>query len=171
MRLASVAVSVFGPRKIIGELVCHDSTSSSSLSGSTNRELDSDQFLQLYKEIFVPWCLQGNGPSTSARVDLLLGLLDDESFSEQWHGIITYATDLERFGGRPETPDPNYILVLAMLMEKARVELRKRKEGVNLVRRQGSHPDHWHHELLDSSAVSITRSSFRSSDARFIRYV
>lgn len=170
MRLASVAVSVFGPRKIMGELVFHDSTFSSSLSGNTNRELDSDQFLQLYKEKFVPWCLQGNDSSTSARLDLLLVLLDEESFSEQWNGIITYATDLERIGAGPETLDPNYLLVLSMLMEKARVELRKRKEGVNLFCQRGSHPDHWHHELLDSSAVSITHSSVRSSDARFIRY-
>ncbi|GMP89850.1 hypothetical protein CsSME_00041233 [Camellia sinensis var. sinensis] len=173
VRLASVAVSVFGPRKIVGELVCNDSTFFRSLSDELNRELDSEQFLQLYKEIFVPWCLQGNGSSTNARLDLLLVLLDNESFSEQWHCIITYATDPERFGVGPETPDPNHILVLGMLIEKARVEIIKRKVGVGLDHQQGSHSDHWHHELLDSSAVSIARSlsSFRSSDARFLRAV
>ena len=170
MRLASVAVSVFGPRMIIRELVCGDYAAFSSLSDCMERELESEQFLQLYKEIFVPWCLQGNGSSTSARLDLLLALLDNECFPEQWDIIITYATDLELCG--LGTSDPNNILVLAMLMEKARMEICKRKVGVDLVHQQGSHADHWHHELLDSSAISTACSnpSFRSSDARFIRY-
>ncbi|XP_057483183.1 E3 ubiquitin-protein ligase listerin-like isoform X2 [Actinidia eriantha] len=171
VRLASVAVSVFGPRKIIRELVCGGYAAFSSLSDCMERELESEQFLQLYKEIFVPWCLQGNGSSTSARLDLLLALLDNECFPEQWDSIITYATDLELCG--LGTPDPNNILVLAMLMEKARMEICKRKVGVDLVHQQGSHADHWHHELLDSSAISTACSnpSFRSSDARFIRAV
>ncbi|GFZ19943.1 HEAT/U-box domain-containing protein [Actinidia rufa] len=171
VRLASVAVSVFGPRKIIRELVCGGYAAFSSISDCMERELESEQFLQLYKEIFVPWCLQGNGSSTSARLDLLLALLDNECFPEQWDSIITYATDLELCG--LGTSDPNNILVLAMLMEKARMEICKRKVGVDLVHQQGSHADHWHHELLDSSAISTACSnpSFRSSDARFIRAV
>lgn len=165
-------VSVFGPREIIGEIVRNDSASYGISLDETNRQLNSQQFMQLYKEIFVPWCLQGNGFSTSARLDLLLALLDNEIFSEQWHGIITYATDRECSGAGSETPDPNRILVLAMLMEKARVEIRRGEVGVGLVRWHVPHPDYWHHELLDSSAISIARSlpSFRSSEAQFLRY-
>ncbi|KAL6967782.1 RING-type E3 ubiquitin transferase [Sarracenia purpurea var. burkii] len=175
VRLVSVAVSVFGPRKIVGELVCNNSASFSSISDDTNRELDSLKFLLLYREIFVPWCLQWNGSSTSARLDLLLVLIDNESFSEQWDSIITCAFDKQHIGPGPgpEMPEPNHVLVLAMLLEKARVEIRKRKVGVNPVHMQGSNPDQWHHELLDSYAVSITRSlpSSRSSYAQFVRAV
>ncbi|XP_052185068.1 E3 ubiquitin-protein ligase listerin isoform X2 [Diospyros lotus] len=172
VRLVTMAVSVFGPRKIIAEIFCSNRTLFSSPCDDINKELDMDQFLLLYNEIFIPWCLQGNVSSTSARLDLLLVLLENESFSEQWHSIITYATDPERFGAGPEGPDQNHILVFAILMEKARAELRKRKVGVD-VYQQGSHPEHWHHKLLDSCVVSITYSfpSFTSPNARFIRAV
>ncbi|KAA8549476.1 hypothetical protein F0562_001160 [Nyssa sinensis] len=171
VRLISVAVSVFGPRNVIGELVCNESHSYSCLSDERNRELDSEKFLQVFKEIFIPWCLQGSSSSASARLDLLLALLNNESFSEQWHSIITYAMNLERFGAEPGTPDSNHLTLLAMLMEKTREKIRKVR--VDFDHWQGSQPDHWHHELLDSAAVSIARSCppFGTTDVRFLRAV
>ncbi|XP_059626408.1 E3 ubiquitin-protein ligase listerin isoform X2 [Cornus florida] len=173
VRLLSTAVSVFGPRKIIGELVFNGSDSYSCISDEKNREVDSEQLLRVLNEIFIPWCLQESSSSISVRLDLLLALLDDECFSEKWNSIITYATNCEHFGARPGgIPDTNHLLVLAIFLEKTREKIKK-KAGVDFDHLQGFQPDHWHHELLDSAAVSIARAlpPFGTSDARFMQAV
>ncbi|CAI9298846.1 unnamed protein product [Lactuca saligna] len=138
-----VAVSTFGPRKVVQEIVQEQ-----------NKDMNLKQFLQYYKDIFVPWCLQTNSSSILARLDLLLALLDDECFSEQWDCIVLHATGIH---------DSDHTLVLTLLMEKTREEIIKRKVD----------PKNWHHELLDSTALLITHSSppFGSSNARYIRAV
>ncbi|XAR60796.1 hypothetical protein NMG60_11034310 [Bertholletia excelsa] len=172
IKIISAAVSEFGPRKIIEELVRNNAPSFSCDSDDMKRELDTIQFLSLYNEIIIPWCLQANGSSTSARLDLLLEFLDNECFREQWHTIVTYATDREHFGAGLEAPDSNQILILAMLMETARAKIRKRKMRGDCSNQIGLHPDHWHHQLLDSFAVTIAQSfpPFGSSDSQFLQF-
>ena len=173
MRLFSVAVSVFGPRKIIQELICNKALSFGHLSHDGGEKLGQEDFLQVFKELFTPWCLLGHDSSISAQLDLLLALFEDESFAEQWCMVITYATKLECCGAKPGSLDSNQIAVLAILMEKAREKLKKRKVGVDFNHHQGCQPDHWHHELLDLAAVSVACSlpPYGTSDSRFIRYV
>lgn len=154
MRLLSAAVSVFGPRNIVSVLVCSGSSYVSSLSESSVRELDLEQFLQLYKEIIVPWCLQGNNSSTSARIDFLLLLLDNDCFKQQWDSILTYANDQQNLTAGCGTLNHSYILTMAILFEKAKVEIDNRKHLDWL----GSDQNHWHHELLDSFSVSVASS-------------
>lgn len=174
MKLLSVAVSVFGPRKILQELFIHNKGHSSScLSDGRDKQLKEEQFMQMFSEIFVPWCLHGDDCSTSARLDLLLALLDDEYFSEQWASVITYAVDLEHSGAVPDYQVSDRIAVLAVLLEKARDKITMRKAGEGFSSRKGAKPDHWHHEHLELAALAIARSvpPFRSSDAQFLWYV
>lgn len=158
-----VAVSIFGPRKIIRQLICNESNSNDCKVYSSNEELDLEQFLQAYKEIFIPWCLEKNSYSTSSRLDLLLALLDNECFLEQWNNIIIHATNLEN-------QDSSHFSVLTMLMEKTREEVEKRKLGADINHLQGSLPENWHHKLLDSAALFVARSLplFGTSGARFL---
>ncbi|XP_059429493.1 E3 ubiquitin-protein ligase listerin [Corylus avellana] len=171
VRLLSVAVSVFGPRKILQELFIHDKGHSCSfLSDGRDKQLKEEQFIQMFSEIFVPWCLRGDDCSTSARLDLLLALLDDEYFSEQWASVITYAIDLKHSGVVPDYRVSNQIAVLAVLLEKARDKITMRKAGEDFCSRKGAKPDHWHHEHLELAALAIARSlpPFRSSDSQFL---
>lgn len=170
VRLLSVAVSVFGPRKILQELfVCNQAHSS---SGSRDEQFTAEQFLKMFGETFVPWCLHGDNCSTSARLDLLLALLDDEYFSEQWGAVITYATNLEPSGAMAEYQGSSCIEMLAMLLEKARDEIAKRK-AENPSSRKGAKPEHWHHGHIEQAAVAVARTlpPFGASDANFLWYV
>lgn len=150
VRLIVVAVSVFGPQKIIQELISVD--------------LGSREFLQYFNERIIPLCLREVGLSNAPRLDLLLALLDGEFFSEQWNAIITYLINSEHVGVTPGTVDNNKISILAMLIEKVRERTRKRTHL------EGSCSYEWHHELLDSAALSIIHSfpPFRNSDAHFL---
>ncbi|PWA65835.1 Armadillo-like helical [Artemisia annua] len=146
-----VAVSMFGPLKFIQEVV-RGQNELSRQSEEKNQDLNTRQFLQYYKDTFVPWCSQANSCSSMARLDLLLSLLNEECFSEQLDSIIVHAT-----GAR----DSNSTCMLAVLMEKLREESIKKKLDMR----------HWHHEHLDSTVLSVARSlpPFGSSDARFVR--
>ncbi|KAI7741150.1 hypothetical protein M8C21_024418, partial [Ambrosia artemisiifolia] len=142
------AVSTFGPRKFIQEVML-EQNECSSRSEEKNRNLSLKRFLQHFNEIFVPWCLQTDSCSTSARLNLLFALLDDECFSEQCNSIILHAAS---------SHDSYYTCILALVMEKTREECIKKKLHVDLS----------HHELLGSIALSVTCSfpPFGCSDAR-----
>lgn len=170
VRLLSVSVSVFGPRKILQELFIHNKGHSSSLSGDGGRQLTEEQFMKMFREIFVPWCMHEDNSSTSARLDLLLALLDDECFSEQWGTVITHVTNLEHSGAVPAYQDSNRIAMLAMLLEKARDKI-ARKVGEDSYSQKGVKLDQWHHDDLEIAAVTIASSlpPFRTSDAQFVR--
>ncbi|KAI3450267.1 hypothetical protein Pfo_006932 [Paulownia fortunei] len=148
--LILVAVSIFGPRKITQELM--------------GIGLGAEQFLKSFNEIIIPWCLKQFSPSTAATLDLLLALLDDECFSEQWDAIITYLVNRKKVGFNPATMDRNHISVLAILMDKVRERTRKS------VHRSDLCEDNWHHELLDLVAVYVVQASppFGNSDAQFL---
>ncbi|KAK6234537.1 hypothetical protein SCA6_009874 [Theobroma cacao] len=173
VRLLSISVSIFGARKVLQVLFSNNDAVSRGPPHDKESELKLKYFLQVYKETFVPWCLHGYNCGTSARLDLLLALLDDECLSEQWHAIITYAIDLVSSKVGLGSMDSNHLAVLAMLLEKARNEVRRRKVGEDSFHRLGSLPDHWHHELLETAAVSAALSlpPFGTSDVQFVRSV
>lgn len=145
------AASIFGPHNTIHKL--------------TGVELDRRQLLLAFNEIFIPWCLQNWSASTSSKLDLLLALIDDKCFLEQWNSIITYAIDREglRFG----TLDTKLMQLLAVLMEKARDRIRN-----------GKYPQEWQldycqNELLDIAALSVINANppFGTFETQFLRYV
>lgn len=166
VRLLSVAVSIFGPRMIVRELAFNEGNSYFHNDGMDG-DLDAENFLKVFKDIFIPWCLQGNidNSSTDAQLDLILALLDTESFVEQWDMVITYATNLSHGLVGPEPCPLSFkkIAVLARLMEKARAKMRNMQGEVS----------QWHHKLLDSTALYVARSlpPFAISGARFLRAV
>lgn len=126
--------------------------------------MGEEQFLKSFNEIIIPWCLQRFSPSIAARMDLLLALLDDEYFSEQWDAIISYLVDREKVRFDPVALDRSCISALAILMEKVRERTRK------TVRQSALCQDNWRHELLDLVAVYVAQActSFGNSDAQFL---
>ncbi|KAK2652877.1 hypothetical protein Ddye_012733 [Dipteronia dyeriana] len=170
IRLLTVSIHVFGPRKIVQELFAdNEECCYSSHSSDRDSDLDSRFFMQVFKETFVPWCLHEYNYPTSARLDLLLTLLDNEYFRDQLCAVISFATNSKYSG--PGSLDADRIVILAMLLEKAREKITMRKVGEHSSHQPGSLPDHWHHELLESTAVAISCSfpPFGVSDSRFIR--
>lgn len=167
MKILSVAVSVFGPRKIVQELLIQKNLSWDHSIDRGDKETEADLFMQIFKEKFVPWCLHGNSCSLSARLDLLFSLLDDEFFSEQWDIVIRYVTALEH-SGCATSLDSDHITILSKLLEKARDRIASTKEGEVSM----GNPENWHHELLESAAVSVARSPPSGTcNSQFLWYV
>ncbi|XP_028768908.1 E3 ubiquitin-protein ligase listerin [Neltuma alba] len=171
VRLLSVAISIFGPQKMVQEIFIRNREHSlSQLLHDGDKKLDAGDFMEIFKEIFVPWCLQGNNCSTDARLDLLLTLLDDEYFSEQWSFIVNYATSQNYSGCSPALLDVDCAAILAMLLEKARVEITKRKETEDSGDRRGTNTDLCHHERLESAAIAVSHSlpPFNNAHVQFV---
>lgn len=147
--------------------------SCSQLLHDGDKKLNVGNFMEIFKDIFVPWCLQGNNFTTNARLDLLLALLDDEYFSEQWAFIVNFATRQTYSGCSPGLLDADSATILAILLEKARVEITKRKIKENSRDRQGTDTDLWHHERLESAAIAVSRSlpPFNNAHVQFVWYV
>ncbi|KAG5403658.1 hypothetical protein IGI04_009777 [Brassica rapa subsp. trilocularis] len=154
LKLLSVSVSIFGPRKIVPVLV-GDIETYTLLSVEEGRDMSPEKFIKVFQEIFIPWCVDGHDSSTAVRAskqDLLLSLLDDECFSQQWSDVISYVFDQQHHGF-------DKLASMELLLEKARDQITKRSSGLELSQRIGSKPDHWHHELIGSTAISLVRSS------------
>lgn len=153
VRFMVAAVSIFGARKIIQEIFCI--------------EPEGTQFLHVFKETFIPWCLQANSPTTSMRLDLLLSLVDDECLAEQWASIILHATNLEELKSADGIVDSDCLSLLAMLIEKAIIRTSNRSTM------QVPYAAHWHHHLLDFAAISVVRAfpPFGTSNVSYMRAV
>nr|XP_027187689.1 E3 ubiquitin-protein ligase listerin isoform X2 [Cicer arietinum] len=159
VKLLSIAVSIFGPQKIVQEVFNHNRKHcTSELSYDGDDVSEAEDFLQIFKNIFVPWCLQSNNGSTNARLDLLLTLLDDDYFSEQWSFIVNYVISQSYSGCPAGLIDSDQAAMLAMLLEKARDESTKRKAGDDSNYRPGTNAEDWHHECLESYAIAASRS-------------
>uniref|UniRef100_A0A803PV39 E3 ubiquitin-protein ligase listerin n=1 Tax=Cannabis sativa TaxID=3483 RepID=A0A803PV39_CANSA len=170
VKLLSVAVSVFGPRQIVQELFVHNKEHSFSPDDRVDRSLEADKFIQIFKDTFVPWCLHSHDRSTSARLDLLLSLLDKECFSEQWCAAIMYAINLEDSGTSSESLDSDQITILALLLEKARHGITKLKKDEDCRHWIAAEPEHWHSEPLESFTVALACSplSYGTCNSRFL---
>ncbi|RZC63169.1 hypothetical protein C5167_024930 [Papaver somniferum] len=166
VRILSVSVSIFGPRSIVSQLRSSEEVCSGAPSKEGDNDYETKHFMQVFKETFVPWCLHGSSLSVGARLDLLLALLDDQHFSEQWSSIITFANRSLSNG-----LDSDSIDMLAVLIEKVRGAIDK-NEGTKYFR-PGSNLEKWHHNLLDSIAANVASCSppFLKSYSRFLRAV
>lgn len=172
VRIFSVVAEIFGPQTVLSEFLVNNKVQpdgDSTFEGAN--ELKLKLLLQVFNDDFVPWCLDGNHLSSSGRMDLLLGLLDDELFSEQWHSIISYVLQAEYdYGTESGYSDMDRIEMLAILMEKVRIKIGSRKLRNDSSHPWGSLPEHWHHDLLNSAAVSISCRSppFGAHHSRFL---
>ncbi|XP_008782594.2 E3 ubiquitin-protein ligase listerin isoform X1 [Phoenix dactylifera] len=162
VRLLSVLVEIFGPITIF------------SYSGRTTDEGDAESkmkhFLQMFNDDFIPWCFHGHSDSSNSKLDLLIALVQDECFCEQWCSIITYATKLENFSVSESSDNFSRIELLAMLIEKVRERISTKKLGH--LQKNGSLPGNWRHNLLDSIATFVACHSFSGvTHAKFLRAV
>lgn len=139
---------IFGPQKAVQKLL--------------GIELEAEQFLRAFTDILVPWCLDNFTPASCTKLDLLLALIDDKYFAEQWNIVIMYALNQE--GSTDRVLDSKLTALLAMLIEKARGKIKK---GGDL---QGSMVEHWQHDLLDVTAVSVIKAGppYGSFGTRFL---
>lgn len=151
LKLLSVSASVFGPKKIVPVLIGVIETST-HLPVEKRRDMSTEMFIKVFQEIFIPWCMDRYDSLTPARQDLLLSLLDDECFTQQWSDVISHVFNEQDQGF-------DNLAAMEMLLEKARKEITKRSSGQELNQRIGSRPDHWHHRLIESTAISLVRSS------------
>lgn len=154
VKLLSVLIGNFGPVTVLSHIhVCNKERCLSLIN--KDDDLIARQFLQAFRDDFVPWCLLHHTSSSSAKLDLLLSLIQNEYLSVQWSAIITHFAKLDKCR-RADTGNLDHVDNLqsfAMLFEKLREKVRlMMMENVHSV---GALPEHWHHELLDSSAVSI----------------
>lgn len=84
--------------------------------------------------------------------------MQDECFSEQWCSILIFLTEDQ------SSVNIDKLEVLALLLEKIGCNIGKLK-------RKGSLPEHWHHNLLDSATVAVaTGSSSGALEASFLWY-
>ncbi|KAL8129875.1 hypothetical protein V2J09_019030 [Rumex salicifolius] len=160
IQFLTVVVNIFGPHKVILRVGIHNERFGIGAVTDLDKEAKLKYFLQEFKGTFVSWCLGGNDNSAEALLDLLLALLEDECFTEQWNIIVSYVTHEGHF----EDMSTSDLTKLTILMEKAQMMIVKRRTVFEPIR--------WHHELLDSAAISIIHStSCGSHAARFIRAI
>ena len=157
-KFLSVIVSTFGPRKVIPRFVPSEWSSGGIPTSQDDREVYS--FLEVFKGTFVSWCFSGSEGSVDARLDLLLALLDDECFNQQWNMIVSYATN-ER--------GTLHMRRLATFIKKTRYLMKQKAKPDDV---EASQCVRWQHKLLDSVAVSIMQTGpyFMDSDTEFLRY-
>lgn len=117
-------------------------------------------FLHIFNEDFLPWCLDGKRQSISLQLDLLLALLDEHIFREQWHNILSYVILSDKFGKSGGGVGSDQLEVLGMLLEKVRDQ----------VVVDELHAEEWSDELLDKSVVSMLSSPapLSKSHVRFL---
>ncbi|KAK8946965.1 E3 ubiquitin-protein ligase listerin [Platanthera zijinensis] len=159
VKLLAVLVEIFGPVTVLSHIhVCNKEDHNRS---STNKDdgLIINQYLQTFGSDFVPWCLLSHSSSSGAKLDLLISLIQDEYLSEQWSSIITHFAKLEK-GSRTDFGVPNH----ADNLQSFVMFFVKLRQKVNFMIAENTHnfgalPEHWHHELLDSVAVSIVRDT------------
>lgn len=170
VRFLSAAVKVFGARHVFHGLSCCDK--GAFCSEEHDKALDSEQFMHIFNERLVPWCLGRSDSCTAARIDLLITLLDDECFPEQWSSVLSYSVRLECSGVDPRSLDPDCVAVLSVLLQKVRGEITKRK-WKRSYHYKDSCADCWHHKLLDSAAVAVISSlqPYPKSAAELLLYV
>ncbi|CAI0399632.1 unnamed protein product [Linum tenue] len=171
IRLLTVAVSIFGPRATLHQL-CNCNAGSPGSANPSERKLELADFMQAFSETFVPWCLSGHSSSINSRLDLLLELLNDEYFPKQWDIVVSCAINRATVRGRmePGTVESERLVSLAMLLDKARVQITRKLLTGTSEYQHWYNPEAWYHELLESAAVLVACSSvtFNHSAAQFL---
>ena len=142
VKLLLVLVEIFGPAPLFLK----------------NSEINDDKsyvepYLSLFNADFVPWCLDGKSSTCSSKIDLLLSLIQEECFFDQWSLIIKHTRAKQKRSVDHKTSHANdQFELLTLILQK----VGERIAGGKLQNLQsGSLPEHWRHDLLDSVAVSV----------------
>lgn len=143
VKLLSVLVEIFGPTPLFLKNYKKD-----------DEKLDMKYYLELFIDDLLPWCLNGKYSTCSSKIDLLLSLMQDELFFEQWFSIIKYTRVEQKHSIDDKTSNiMDRVELLTLLLQK----VRERIAGGNLrnLQKNGYLPEHWRHNLLDSIAASV----------------
>ncbi|CAO2145521.1 unnamed protein product [Urochloa humidicola] len=143
VKLLSVLVEIFGPVPLF-------------LKNFQNYDKKSDvkSYLELFNDDLLPWCFNGKYSTCNSKVDLLLSLFRDESFFDQWCSIIKYTRAEQKHSIDDKTSNiKNRLELLTLLLQKVRERIAGGK--LRNLQKNGYLPEHWRHDLLDSTANSV----------------
>ncbi|XBH75084.1 hypothetical protein VPH35_101901 [Triticum aestivum] len=113
-----------------------------------------EPYLNVFNSDFVPWCLDGKHITCSSKIDLLLSLIQEECFFDQWCLIIKYIIAKQKRSVDDKISHTNdQFELLTLILQKVRERIAGGK--LRNLQRSGSLPEHWRHDLLDSVAVSV----------------
>uniref|UniRef100_A0ACD5XVI5 Uncharacterized protein n=1 Tax=Avena sativa TaxID=4498 RepID=A0ACD5XVI5_AVESA len=143
IELLLVLVEIFGPAPLF-------------LKNSEKNDDKSyvEPYLNLFNTDFVPWCLDGKYSTCSSKIDLLLALIQEECFFDQWCLIIKYTGAKQKRVVENKTSHTNdQFELLTLILQKVRERIASGK--LKNLQRSGSLPEHWRHDLLDSVSVSV----------------
>ncbi|VAI40549.1 unnamed protein product [Triticum turgidum subsp. durum] len=113
-----------------------------------------EPYLNVFNSDFVPWCLDGKDITCSSKIDLLLSLIQEECFFDQWCSIIKYIIAKQKRSVDDKISHTNdQFELLTLILQKVRERIAVGK--LRNLQRSGSLPEHWRHDLLDSVAVSV----------------
>ncbi|KAL6870646.1 hypothetical protein ACP4OV_014494 [Aristida adscensionis] len=143
VKLLLVLVEIFGPTQLF-------------LQNFQKNEEKSDikSYLELFNDDFLPWCLNGKHCTSNLKIELLLSLLEDECFFDQWCSIIKYTRANQKHsidGNASKVKDQ--LELLTILLQKVKEKIAGSK--LRNLQKNGYLPEHWRHDLLDSTAVSV----------------
>ncbi|KAJ1274115.1 hypothetical protein BS78_05G038000 [Paspalum vaginatum] len=143
VKLLSVLVEIFGPTPLFFKNY-----------KKNDEKLDIKSYLELFNDDLLPWCLNGKYSTCSSKIDLLLSLFQDESFFDQWCSVLKYTRAEQKHSVDEKTSNMMGRSELLMLLLQ---NLRERIAGGKLrnLQKNGSLPEHWRHDILDSIATSI----------------
>lgn len=141
VKLLLVLVEIFGPAPLF--------LKSSEINDDKSY---LEPYLSLFNADFVPWCLDGK--YVSSKIDLLLSLIQEECFFDQWSSIIKHATAKQKRSVDHKISHTNdQFELLTLILKKVREIIASGK--LKNLQRSSSLPEHWRHDLLDSVAVSV----------------
>jgi len=143
VNLLSVLVEIFGPIPLF-------------LKNYQNYHGKSDvkSYLELFNSELLPWCFNGKYNTCNSKIDLLLSLFQNECFFDQWCSIIKYTRTEQKHSIDDKTSKMKSRLeLLTLLLQKVRERIAGGK--LRNLQKNGYLPEHWRHDLLDSTATSV----------------
>ncbi|KQK11843.1 E3 ubiquitin-protein ligase listerin [Brachypodium distachyon] len=143
VKLLLILVEIFGPSPLFLK-------NSQKIDDKSNVE----PYLKVFNGDFIPWCLDGKYSTCSSKIDLLLSLFHEECFFDQWSLVIEYTRAKQKCSvdNKSSQTSDQYEL-LALILQKVRERITG--ERLRSLQKNGSLPEHWRHDLLDSAAVSV----------------
>jgi E3 ubiquitin-protein ligase listerin len=160
VKLLSVLVEIFGPTPLL-------------LKNYQKNDENSDMkpYPGMFNDDFLPWCLNGKYSTCNSKIDLLLALFQDDCFFEQWCSVIKYISAKQKSSVDDNSTNiMDQFEIFTLLLQK----IRERIAGGKLINlhKNGYLPEHWQHDLLNYTAVSVfCDSSPADSHANFLRYM
>ncbi|KAG2622911.1 E3 ubiquitin-protein ligase listerin-like isoform X1 [Panicum virgatum] len=140
VNLLSVLVEIFGPIPLFLK--------------NYHGKSDVKSYLELFNSELLPWCFNGKYNTCNSKIDLLLSLFQNECFFDQWCSIIKYTRAEQKHSIDDKTLNiKSRLELLTLLLQKVRERIAGGK--LRNLQKNGYLPEHWRHDLLDSTATSV----------------